>query len=475
MRASNEGPRPGLQDSLITETIEVIEEPGPLEDEAAMRAAVAHGGDRATQIVTRARLLGRRFDLAGRIERAHHLAPLVLIGLAALVVLIGFGLGRGIVTDPGGRINVMAALASLLGPHLLTFAFWLLALLWPHPVLGHGLGALWLRATSRLGFGKGAEAGALGRAALRLLTRARLTPWLAGLASHLIWALVFAAATGTLLFALSFRSYTLNWETTILEPATFESWIRGLGVVPGWFGFPTPDEATIRAPVAGSAGQRVWGLWLIGCLVCYGLVPRIIASLVCAAVWHAGRSRVGPDFDAPYHRRLFARLDALAPAVVIETDPFAGHATVQVEAAGSDHPRAGECVIGFELPPEWHWPLPALEGRSTAGADDSLRVDGSARARNAALTRVLQRHPRRVVVVCHAASSPDRGTARFIRDLLGDTDACLIWLAAGPDGGEVVDEAALRRWGDWLQTSGLAAVELAALSPSPPDHDLLPR
>ena len=160
-----------------------------------------------------------------------------------------------------------------------------------------------------------------------------LLPWLAGLASHLVWALAMAAALAALVFALSFRAYTLGWETTLLDPADFGRAVQTLAVVPGSLGFAVPD---VSAPT-----DRALAQWLLGCVVTYGLLPRALLALLCAAVWRARAPRMQPDYGLPYYHRLAARLQALAPAEVIDAD------TLGPLHAGSSHAqaRAGRAAV----------------------------------------------------------------------------------------------------------------------------------
>ena len=59
-----------------------------------------------------------------------------------------------------------------------------------------------------------------------------------------------------------------------------------------------------------------------------------------------------------------------------------------------------------------------------------------------------------MLLVCHAASSPDRGTERFLREVLAHCGECRLWLAdaAGHSA------SASRRWIDWLRDTGLERI-----------------
>ena len=254
-------PPASFQDAVITEAVKLVEESGPLEDAQAMRQAMNLRPDAAGRIVERARILGQRLGLQAEVARGRAWAPWMLLGLVALIVLAGLTLA-GNVLDGQRQINVVVALSSLLGLHLVTLLLWLVGLALPLGTFPASFGWLWLSLTARVAGGRHGQAPVLLRATTRLLARARLLPWVLGLASHAIWTLSFAVVLAALLFALAFRSYTLNWETTILEPAFFVRGVQLLGQAPAWLGFPVPDAQAVLSPLAAASEQRTWALWL---------------------------------------------------------------------------------------------------------------------------------------------------------------------------------------------------------------------
>lgn len=432
-------------DAVLTESVRWIEQSGPLDDGDATRTALSQAPDMPGRIALRARTLGQRTGLQAELGRMRHWAPWVLLAMVALIVVAGLGVAGNVLDSGERRINVMVALVSLLGLHALTLLLWLVGLVLPMGSLGTSLGSLWLTLTARVAGGRRGQAPVLLRATTGLLNRARLTPWALGFVSHTVWALSFAVVLGALLFALAFRNYTLNWETTILEPGFFVRGVQWLGLVPSWFGFPVPDAATVLAPSAGLAGQRSWALWLTGCVVVYGLLPRVLLALLSAGVWQARKHRLTPDLREPYYRKLTARFEALQPPVVLDADPGrpAHDALVGLPV---DRTQDALWLIGFELPDELTWPPTEVQ----AAAAQTLRVDGSAAQRSRALDALAQARPARVVLACHAAASPDRGTERFVREVQSHCGECRLWL--------VGTEAAPGRWQRWLADAGLATL-----------------
>jgi hypothetical protein len=432
-----------FQDAVTTEAVQLVEQAGPLDDAQAMREAMRLRPDGAGRIAERARILGQRIGLQDELARARGWAPWVLLGLVALVVLAGLTLAGSVIGNSERRINVVLALASLLGLHLLTLLLWLLGLVLPLRSFNASFGWIWLALTARAAGGRRGQAPPLLRAATRLMARARLLPWGLGFVSHAIWSLSFAVVVATLMFALAFRSYTLNWETTILEPDFFVRAVQVLGALPSRLGFPVPDAQAVLSPLAAASGQRAWALWLTGCIVVYGLLPRLICALLCAAVWKMRRHALRPDASQAYFRKLLGRFDAMAPREIVDAD---GGQPPHFAPAAPAHGEAGDAtvLIGFELPDELSWP-PA---EAQAAGARALRVDGSADARRDALDMLARLRPGRILVACHAASTPDRGTERFLRELSSLGGECHLLLPGA-------DDAAHRRWHGWLADAGL--------------------
>jgi hypothetical protein len=451
--------RPRLSDLVIAETVRLLERGGPLDDDRAMRLAFAEQSTHEARLLARARLLGDRFGLGDAWQRWRALMP-VALGLAALAIgLLSWGICSAVVGHDR-QINALAALASVLGPHLLSLLAWIVATAFGGALWGASIGAavsrasLWLatRLMPQPGLADLAErrpaVGLMPQALGGLLRRAGLAPWLFGLASHAAWAIGFVLIVAGLFMAFSFQSYRLNWETTILGPGFFVDAVRVLGWLPARLGLPTPDEASVLSASTAAAAQQ-WAWWLIGCTVAYGLLPRLALAAIGAAVWKARRPALRLDLAAPYYRQLIARFAAMDAPQVVDVEQAAPPRAVS--GADTDMSRrAASAVIGFELPPETAWP------RAGQGvADWTERIEGSSDERRQVLDRVAHTRPSRLLLICHAGSSPDRGVERFFRDSAIHGSQLRLLLVDG------VGNAGTDRWRDWLQASGLAAIHLS--------------
>jgi len=171
-------------------------------------------------------------------------------------------------------------------------------------------------------------------------------------------------------------------------------------------------------------------------------------------------------------RAVFARLDALEPPVVTDPEQRSTQAVPPRRTLGGPAIPDTLAVIGFELPPEMPWPLPgSLNLAEGVGGEPVLlqRIDGSAAERQKVLAALEQARPWSLLVVCHAASSPDRGTARFLREVAPLARQCHLLLALEAGGAAPGSAESRRRWADWLSSEQLDAIKLVP-EPSEPDR-----
>src|SRR5690606_10045399 len=260
---------------------------------------------------------------------------------------------------------------------------------------------------------RGPDSALAAQSFLSLLGRARAWKSAIGLISHGAWTAAFLGALPTLLLLLSTRRYTFHWETTLLSPDAFVAVTRVLGGLPALLGFPAPGDAQIAAslgPQPLAAGvQADWSLWLIGCLIAWGLLPRLLALCVC--IWHVrlrlGRLAVDPDLPGwldlrdrlmPTHASL--GIDRPAPA-------WDGTAVAAGPVASGDQ----AAVLAYELGSDLVWPPEGLP----AVVADLGRCDS--REDRARIRAWLDTPPAHLLFVCDARLTPDRGAAAWLDEL----------------------------------------------------------
>lgn len=399
----------------------------------------ADGEDAEQRVLLRARqLLG---DKADRLAEGLRRCAWALAGVCVVVALLGAAgvftlLGRG-----GQPVNAVWAWLALLGPNLLMFGLWLIGLFAgaAPPWAGRSLLALAQRIP-----GLFPERAVL-QAAWDGLGQAGLGRWLFSALSHLLWLAALSGALAGLLLALSLRRYGFTWETTILPAAWFQALVGVLAWLPGQLGFPQPDTALVAAsgelPVASDSARRAWSFWLLGGLVVYGLLPRVLALLVCRWRLTAALRVLQLPWQQPYYALLARRLAPHSARLgIIDAEGHEPDLVPWVLGGVGE----GAAAAGLDLPQDWPWPL------AVPGLDDLGRCE-SREERAAALHRLADHPAEKLLVVVEMAQSPDRGGLRWIGELAAHCRALGV-LLAGPDRD---DRGAL--WRAALRARGLPA------------------
>ena len=434
-----------VADILIADTIRLIEHAGPLEDQAAMREAFCVATGREERLLERARLLGHELMLDRELVRWRDAARFAWLPLALVAFFAAYGSAVAVI-GTGRTVNAVTAFFALLAIPLLTLVLWAAAAFsgGGAGLFGHlSFGNILLRLVARLPGERTPHALTMAQAAYALLLRARLMPWAFGIVSHAVWAAAFVLILAALWFAFSFQEYRLTWETTILDAAFFVRFVTVTGTLPHWLGFPLPDVVTLLNPGTPGGDHRAWAWWLIGCAVTYGLLPRVVLGVMSWLAWRRGVRRLHLDTADPYYRKLLARFDEMEQSLIVDPErrpPVAHEAVSPASGEGS----AVRAVVGFELPPELRWPPLPL-----AHAGQLDRIAGTGNERRALLDKLTRHRPGALLVVCHAASTPDRGTERFLREAVraaGQTALLLETLDSG--------EGA-QRWQAWLEQAGM--------------------
>ncbi|WP_172148811.1 DUF2868 domain-containing protein [Pseudomonas tumuqii] len=453
-----------LQRLWLSEAIRLREEhAGPLEDREANRRAQAGGGDLAERIQARALLLAER---DGQLQALRHWlqgARLALAALLLLALLSGIGLALAALGDGQRPVNVFWALGSLLGLNLLMLLGWALGLLLARDSTG-ALGRLWLWLSEKLA--RDAQAAQLAPALLVLLQRQRLGRWGLGVLVHGLWLLALLAALLSLLTLLATRRYGFVWESTILGGETFIALTQALGALPALLGFSLPDAELIRASgdsaLASEAARLSWAGWLVGVLLVYGLLPRLLLGLFCLWRWRRGCAALQLDVGLPGYSLLRERLQPSSERLgVCDAAPAQWP---QPTAGSNPQDSQGAILVAIELDERRPWPPALPKGISDAGVIDSREQ------RQHLLEQLTRFPPARLAIACDPRRSPDRGSLALLGELARTAAATRIWLLPGQPG-EALDSERLGDWHAALDQLQLAHSDSAPLSWLESGHD----
>ena len=420
---------------------------GTLDDGEAVRQARQQGGDMEQRLLTRAHHLGVREGMSEAIANWRPRTRLLLLALSLLALLSGFAAALAVLGDGGRPVNIVWALGSLLGVHLLMLALWLLGLWLSGREAGGMLGHLWLWLSSRLFADKVPIANALAS----LLGRAGLLHWWLGAVTHGLWLLLLTGALLGLLVALAVRQYGFIWETTILPGGFFVQFVLASGWLPAQLGFAIPDADTVHASgavaLSDEAVQRAWSSWLVGCVVVYGIVPRLLCWSLCLGLYRHGRRTLRLNPGLPGFAALVQRLAPASERIGIThpAPPALHHAHIDTPHAVAGHDAV---LLGLELRADPAWPPTLPLHVQDAGVIESREQ------RRHILTQLADTPPARLLIACDPRLSPDRGSLEFIATLSRHAGACRVWLRQVDDD---IDPERRMHWHESLEAIGLTA------------------
>lgn len=385
---------------------------GPLEDRIACQQAMRAPAHLPTRILTRADVLATRSGLQTQLLHWRTAARWAFVALVSAAFLTGIGAAAGTLAHgQQGAINLASALLGLLGLHALTFLIWLASTL-PGIPAASAASQLWLWSARRLTHGEDTALAA--HAFLGLLARARAWKALIGTLSHALWTAAFLGALPTLIVLFSTRRYTFHWETTLLSLDSFTRLTQTLGSLPRLLGFPIPATADIAASLgtrsASAVTQADWSLWLLGCVLAWGLLPRLLALAGCLVQLRRRLRRIAVDPALPGWLELRERLMPSQDYLGVDRAAPARQASVAPTDSPS-RPAGQAAILAYELGPRHPWPPETLpEGVHDLGRCDSREDRQRVRAQ-------LLTPPRQLLLVCDAALTPDRGAAQWLDEL----------------------------------------------------------
>lgn len=434
---------------LLAEQVRHTEQAqGRFKDDASANAVAKEQGlDLGQRIAQRAKALpGARAVLAD----LGHLKKLFVwfcVALGLIAVLAAIGAVRLAINQR--EIEILAVVASLLGPPTAFLLIWLIGLVvWRQPSK-HSL----LTAVSRSIFhrlGPLVLTGPRPEATLAAVTGLFLTPagrWLLGSISHAFWLVYLFSALCVLTVLLTVSQYDLGWGTTLLSDAHALKLLTLLAYLPESLGLiSNQDIEWLEAGRLGVAPELVrapWAQFLLALVLVYGLLPRLMAFVFSAGFAWSGFHRLSLDVKQPGYLRLSGLL--MPPkSISSEEDVLNEPSPRALRVAEKD--TSGVITVAVEVgSQERAEPLFGLDEATDLGTvetrADRERVLGALSAR--------KKSARFLVVQCTARRTPDRGLIDLINQLADAAGGGLIIALADMDGLEDWGVTPAARLADW--------------------------
>jgi hypothetical protein len=419
----------GLKPFLMYKIIEQAEtQQGWLDDGAANRLAVSKAHSPDQWLLMRAQILSDQAHFTPTLNTVRAAVVWANLTIWLVCALIGFLAGLSVLGSANTPVNVLWVVLSLLGVPTLTLLIWMLAML---------LGG---RATER--------GGLLGRIVQSLLKRFTRAPhatlfwqawhqttsasgaqrWLFSMLTHGFWLLALSFSVLSMAIAFSVKHYVFGWETTWLDPQTFVHIALFLGAIPAHLNLTMPDASLVaqsgNVAIDAWEARTLWARWLIAVILVWGVMPRLILFILSAMRWHQTTAYLKPKTTDAYAQACLARLARVHAKLEPEGAPGLPDtwraSALPVSLA---HTTLDTVLLGIELRalPSWVNPLSANTLHHSDAIQTSnwvsLGVVDDLASREAALYALTQRPPNKLLIICDAMQTPDRGTLRLIDNL----------------------------------------------------------
>ncbi len=425
-----------LQTLWLCETVRLREEhTGLLEDSEACRIARATQGSLTERLQVRGLFLAKRDGLITALEHWLQGAKLALWLFIFSAIISGVVLAKTALSGTPLAINIFWALAGLIGLNLVSLLAWCFSMLFSKHT-SSPLSHAWLWLSNKLA--RDAKAAQLAPALLVLLQRHNLLRWGLGRVLHGWWLITLCTAFLTLIALLATRRYGFVWESTIVASDSFVMLVSSLGSPAAWLGFAVPDSELIQRSglhaLEDEHARHIWASWLLGMLLIYGIVPRLLCSLLCEWRWRYGVKRLRLNADDPVWQMLQQRVQPSSERLgVIDAAPESLH----LSTSGAQLSGHAAVLLGIELDDSIDWPPKLPEQVVDAGIIDTREQ------RRSMLEQLSANPPARLLIACNPQRSADRGTLHLIAELSRTAAHTQIWL--------LPTEAADERLNNWQE------------------------
>jgi hypothetical protein len=416
-----------------------------LNDTLANREAVQQTDSGLPRLWRRAQRLAPGLDAAAAMQRVTSTLRASAMALGLLAVVFGLSAGLATLGDAGEPVNVIWALLAVLLVPTLSLLLWIVSCLLPQ-AKGGWLGQAWEWVANRwLSRGKAARAW---RAWSNVAEERQATQWWLAVVTHSLWVATLAGTLLAFLVAFSLRHYTFMWQTTWLEATVFVELAQAISAVPAWLGFNVPEPQTILMSGNQAIDQSIirmqWAHWLVGAVLVWGLLPRLIALSASAFFLRRCYANVGPLPKDAYALLVQERLDKVAREISVDGPP--GQLDQWPQAVFLSPQKCRDTRVAVALETAWlEESRAALPGAVHVLASVDDRV-----SRQEALVQLQSLAPSHLLIVVDAQNTPDRGLLNTILAFTPHTGCARVYLKSA-------DGARNRtaQWQDKLQVIGL--------------------
>jgi len=320
-------------------------------------------------------------------------------------------------------LNIYWLLTALLGFNVLSLVLWVIGIAMNIQSLSSGIAAQLASWWSFRDKKKSTIASMAGHAWWENHLTGTIGKWRISVFNHQFWLIYLTAGTILLFLLMLAKQYNFVWGTTLLPEQSLPKLTATLGKPLTLVGLEIPDNQQISMSRIGADRQdaktrSTWARFLIGVLLIYGVLPRLLLLAVSVIMLKWSERQFKPDLYLPYYIDLRQRLTARnTPSVIIDADPLVEEQSIEVSGAPINHTIPEHTyALGIELDNSVSWP-------DSVSCDLNI-IDQQSRKEAIEWVKTLNGS---LMIGVAAYRLPDRGIQRIVKDLL-EVTRCKPWL-----------------------------------------------
>lgn len=397
------------RDYWLAEAVRLQEaERGRFDDAVVNQQVAAQQLPWREALIARAVLLAQALGYEKQQEQILRWYQRVLILAGIVMLLVGGATSVGFLAESNGQVNLLWAVLLFVGLNGLAMLIWCVLMAWQ----SHGNQGQWL--FDVMEWLSGRKKAPLVQALVTFAHRQGASQWLASVITHALWLMLMLGLWVGLWLKLLTQDYSFLWGSTLLFSEHIVPLVVALGEPATWLGFTMPDAELVRATgeslQSGELERFQWGAWLLWVVLILGVFPRLLLLLFAMGqLW-----RLRKPVPLPLPPNWLVLQAQLCPPTVGVTDARGKGAQAPVVAA-SEQSKSGAALVwvGYELTQALAETL-TFEPSVTAFP----QVDGrGAQTQVLMQLAALPQGVKRVLLVCNAQLTPDRGFQRFAVEL----------------------------------------------------------
>lgn len=238
--------------------------------------------------------------------------------------------------------------------------------------------------------------------------------WRISVLTHQFWLVYLSAGLVLLILLMLAKQYNFIWGTTLLPDSSLPRLTQILGTPLEALGLKIPDDPQTVASRIGvdrqdSETRTAWANFLIGALLVYGLLPRLLVLGFSSVMQKWSEYRFKLDLYLPYYIELRQHLMTREiKAEVIDADPHAGIKPAEIARPPENIVIPSNAqAFGIELDHTARWPESVICRLNIVDQD----------SHDEAITLIRDLNsPVLLGVAAHRL--PDRGVQRLIKELV---------------------------------------------------------